>query len=76
MEGYLMLGKRPGEWYNPSNVSHVLAKANKFENLAGMVAMDRIIYKDAVWEAAGSELGSDIPWQKSVFVLVPVMLGL
>lgn len=38
--------------------------------------MDRVIYLDQIYTAAGSEIGSDIPWTRGVLILIPLMLGM
>jgi len=76
LDGATFFEKPVGTWYNPGQVCHLLTRLNKIPDLGGVVFMDRVIYLDQIYTAAGSELGSDIPWTRGVLILIPLMLGL
>lgn len=73
------LGKKPGDWYGPGSVAHLLraavqeaSKENyEFDDLCVYVARDGAVYLDDVREQCTKLTGG---W-KSLIMLVPVRLG-
>ncbi|XP_049781963.1 cysteine protease ATG4C isoform X1 [Schistocerca cancellata] len=73
-------GKKPGDWYGPGSVAHLLKKAvdmatretSDFEQLTVYVAQDCAVYlQDVIDQCEANGKGS---W-KSLILLIPVRLG-
>eukprot|EP00501_MAST-03F_sp_TOSAG23-6_P000539 GSMAST32.ASY1.ANO1.559.1 assembled CDS len=82
------LGKRAGQWYGPTIVSHIIQRCALTHRVGGQgplgvyVADDSVIYTDEVVEICRKrgkceyDENKDIAWGTSALILVPLRLGL